>query len=49
MEINQKLKNARINMNLTQEDVAEKIMISRQTISNCGIVTISCNCVGNVR
>lgn len=34
MEINQKLKNARINMNLTQEDVAEKIMISRQTISN---------------
>ena len=34
MEIKQKLKNARINMNLTQEDVAEKIMISRQTISN---------------
>jgi transcriptional regulator with XRE-family HTH domain len=34
MKINQKLKNARINMNLTQEDVAEKIMISRQTISN---------------
>ncbi len=34
MEIGQKLKNARINSGLTQESVAEKINVSRQTISN---------------
>ena len=34
MEINQKLKEARMNSGLTQEQVAEKIMVSRQTISN---------------
>lgn len=34
MEIEKKLKDARIRVNLTQEQVAEKIMVSRQTISN---------------
>lgn len=34
MEIGTKLKNARSNANLTQEDIAEKIGVSRQTVSN---------------
>ena len=34
MEIEKKLKDARANTGLTQEQVAEKIMVSRQTISN---------------
>ena len=34
MEIGKKLKNARIEAGLTQENVAEKINVSRQTISN---------------
>ena len=34
MEISKKLKEARGNSGLTQEQVAEKIMVSRQTISN---------------
>ena len=34
MEIEKKLKDARANARLTQEQVAEKIMVSRQTISN---------------
>ena len=34
MEIEKKLKNARENAGLTQEQVAEKIMVTRQTISN---------------
>lgn len=34
MEIGKKLKNARIKSNLTQEEVAEKVLVSRQTISN---------------
>ncbi len=34
MEIGKKLKEARINSGLTQENVAEKIKVSRQTISN---------------
>lgn len=34
MEIEKKLKEARANAGLTQEQVAEKIMVSRQTISN---------------
>lgn len=34
MEIEKKLKDARANAGLTQEQVAEKIMVSRQTISN---------------
>lgn len=34
MEIEKKLKNARIRAGLTQEQVAEKVMVSRQTISN---------------
>lgn len=34
MEISKKLKEARVNSGLTQEQVAEKIMVSRQTISN---------------
>lgn len=34
MEIDKKLKEARVNSGLTQEQVAEKIMVSRQTISN---------------
>ena len=34
MEIEKKLKDARANAGLTQEQVAEKITVSRQTISN---------------
>lgn len=34
MEIGKKLKEARMNFNLTQEQVAEEICVSRQTISN---------------
>ncbi|WP_018659287.1 helix-turn-helix domain-containing protein [Allofustis seminis] len=34
MSIGQQLKNARLNANMTQEDVAEKIFVSRQSISN---------------
>ena len=34
MEIGQKLKDARVHSGLTQEVVAEKINVSRQTISN---------------
>lgn len=34
MEVEKKLKEARTNAGLTQEQVAEKIMVSRQTISN---------------
>ena len=34
MEIEKKIKEARVNAGLTQEQVAEKIMVSRQTISN---------------
>lgn len=34
MEIERKLKDARLSSGLTQEQVAEKIMVSRQTISN---------------
>ena len=34
MKIEMKLKDARIQAGLTQEQVAEKIMVSRQTISN---------------
>lgn len=34
MEIDKKLKEARMNSGLTQEQVAEKMMVSRQTISN---------------
>lgn len=34
MEIEKKLKDARVKAGLTQEQVAEKIMVSRQTISN---------------
>lgn len=34
MEIGSKLKKARIDSGLTQENVAEKIQVSRQTISN---------------
>lgn len=34
MEIEKKLKDARAKAGLTQEQVAEKIMVSRQTISN---------------
>ena len=34
MEIGTKLKKARNNANLTQEDIAEKIGVSRQTVSN---------------
>lgn len=34
MEISKKIKEARVNSGLTQEQVAEKIMVSRQTISN---------------
>lgn len=36
MEIGKKLKNARIEAGLTQEKAAEKIDVSRQTISNWG-------------
>lgn len=34
MEIGKKFKNARVKSNLTQEQVAGKIMVSRQTLSN---------------
>lgn len=34
MEIDKKLKNARMNANMTQEQAAEQINVSRQTISN---------------
>lgn len=34
MEIEKKLKDVRIQAGLTQEQVAEKIMVSRQTVSN---------------
>jgi DNA-binding XRE family transcriptional regulator len=34
MEIEKQLKDARANAGMTQEQVAEKIMVSRQTISN---------------
>ncbi len=34
MEVGKKLKEARLNAGLTQEHVADKIMVSRQTISN---------------
>lgn len=34
MEIEKKLKDARVQAGLTQEQVAEKVMVSRQTISN---------------
>ena len=34
MEIGKKLKNARVQSGMTQENVAEKIYVSRQTISN---------------
>lgn len=34
MEISEKLQNKRKEMNLTQEEIAEKIHVSRQTISN---------------
>lgn len=34
MEIGNKIKGARVSCGLTQEQVAEKLMVSRQTISN---------------
>lgn len=34
MEIDKKLKDARVQAGFTQEQVAEKVMVSRQTISN---------------
>lgn len=34
MEIGQKLKTARVNLGFTQEQIAEQLMISRQTVSN---------------
>ena len=34
MEIEKRLKDARAKSGLTQEQVAEKVMVSRQTISN---------------
>ncbi len=34
MKIGDKLKEARLNKNMTQEEVAEKIFVSRQSISN---------------
>lgn len=34
MEIGEKLKNSRLNAGMTQEQIAEKINVSRQTISN---------------
>jgi len=36
MEIGKKLKDARIKSGLTQEEIAEKLNVSRQTISNWG-------------
>lgn len=35
MEIGKKLKEARIVSGHTQEEIAEEIQVSRQTISNC--------------
>lgn len=35
MEIGKQLKEARIKSHLTQEMVLEKIIVSKQTISNC--------------
>mgnify|MGYP003561492915 FL=1 len=34
MEIGEKLKNSRMNAGMTQEQIAEQINVSRQTISN---------------
>ena len=34
MKIGDKLKNARLDKKLTQEEVAEKLFVSRQSISN---------------
>lgn len=34
MKIGDKLKNARLNKSMTQEEVAEKLFVSRQSISN---------------
>ena len=34
MKIEMQLKDARVQAGLTQEQVAEKVMVSRQTISN---------------
>ena len=34
MEIGNKIKGARVSSGLTQEQAAEKLMVSRQTISN---------------
>lgn len=34
MEIGEKLKSSRLNAGMTQEQIAEKINVSRQTISN---------------
>ena len=34
MEIGKKLKEARIKSKLTQEQVAEQLLVSRQTVSN---------------
>ena len=34
MEIGRKIRNYRIKFNITQEDLAEKLMVSRQSISN---------------
>ena len=38
MEIGKKLKNARVQSGMTQENVAEKINVSRQTILFCVIL-----------
>ena len=40
MEIGKKLKNARVQSGMTQENVAEKINVSRQTISNPDIISV---------
>lgn len=42
MEIGKKLKNARVQSGMTQENVAEKINVSRQAISNWGECKIKC-------
>ena len=34
MDINEKIKNARVQAHLTQEDAADKLGVSRQTMSN---------------
>ena len=34
MELNERIKDCRLKAGLTQEQVAEKVMVSRQTISN---------------